>query len=78
NLIDVMEGHEPSAQHNGYTVCPILTNYGKVLLAEFGYDNVLLPSLPLLEPAQERWMWWVMKRYILHPLYYYGMLKGIA
>lgn len=78
NLIDVMEGRDPSASHNGYTVCPILTNYGKVLLAEFGYDNVLLPSLPLLEPAQERWMWWVMKRYILHPLYYYGMLKGIA
>ncbi|MGP1450069.1 MAG: NAD(P)/FAD-dependent oxidoreductase [Wolinella sp.] len=78
NLIDVMEGKEPSASHNGYTVCPILTNYGKVLLAEFGYDNVLLPSLPLLEPAQERWMWWVMKKYILHPLYYYGMLKGIA
>ncbi len=77
NLIDIMEGREPSASHKGYTVCPILVCYGKVLLAEFGYEG-LMPTLPFIEPAKERWMWWIMKRYILHPLYYYGMLRGIA
>lgn len=78
NLVSIIEGKEPTAKHNGYTACPILCNYGKVLLAEFGYENVLLPTIPYIEPAQERWMWWVMKVYILKPLYYHGMLRGIA
>lgn len=78
NIISVIENKEPTAKHNGYTACPILCNYGKVLLAEFGYDNVLLPTVPYLEPAKERWIWWVMKVYILKPLYYHGMLRGIA
>ncbi len=78
NLVLLMEGKEPIHKHNGYTVCPILTNYGKVLLAEFGYYNELMPTIPILDPGQERWIWWVLKCYILHPMYYYGMLKGIA
>lgn len=78
NLASLMQGKEPSAKHNGYTVCPLVTDYGLVLLAEFGYDGKLLPTVPFLDPSKERWMWWVMKTYILEPLYYHGMLRGIA
>ena len=37
NLLAVMDGKEPAAVYDGYTSCPLLTEYGKVLLAEFKY-----------------------------------------
>ncbi|KAK0631572.1 hypothetical protein B0T14DRAFT_416292 [Immersiella caudata] len=40
NLVDVMEGKEPQAVYDGYTSCPLTTEYGKVLLAEFTYGGV--------------------------------------
>lgn len=40
NLMQVMEGKEPTAIYDGYTSCPLLTQYGKVLLAEFKYGGV--------------------------------------
>lgn len=81
NVIDVLEGRQPSAKFNGYTVCPLLTRYGSIIMAEFGYkingeDNVM-PSVPL-DPGEERWMWWLLKVYLLKPMYYSGMLRGKA
>ncbi len=78
NLIDVMQGKEPSEKFNGYTVCPIVTRYGKVMLAEFDYDMKPTPTIPGLAVEEERWMWWLMKVYILEPMYFYGMLRGLA
>ncbi|KAK5273962.1 hypothetical protein LTR99_000783 [Exophiala xenobiotica] len=40
NLVAVMEGREPEATYDGYTSCPLLTEYGKVMLAEFKYGGV--------------------------------------
>ena len=37
NLLLALEGKEPSATYDGYTSCPLTTEYGKVLLAEFLY-----------------------------------------
>ncbi|WFD29843.1 eukaryotic sulfide quinone oxidoreductase [Malassezia sp. CBS 17886] len=37
NLIRVMDGKAPDAVYDGYTSCPLITEYGKVLLAEFKY-----------------------------------------
>ena len=78
NMLDVMAGREPSAKFNGYTVCPIITRYGKVMLAEFDYDMKPTPTIPGLAVAEERWMWWIMKVYILEPMYFHGMLRGLA
>ncbi|MFP4333172.1 MAG: NAD(P)/FAD-dependent oxidoreductase [Campylobacterales bacterium] len=78
NLKAVMQGNAPQAKFNGYTACPMLTDYGLVLLAEFGYNGKLLPTIPFLEPAKQRYIWWLMKVYVLEPLYYHGMLRGIV
>ena len=78
NMIDVMAGREPSAKFSGYTVCPIITRYGKVMLAEFDYTGKPAPTIPGIAVDEERWMWWVMKVYILEPMYFHGMLKGLA
>ncbi|KAJ8100799.1 hypothetical protein POJ06DRAFT_281735 [Lipomyces tetrasporus] len=39
NLLRSMEGKGPEATYDGYTSCPLLTEYGKVLLAEFKYGG---------------------------------------
>jgi len=78
NLIAVMEGKkELPAKFNGYTVCPLITGLGTVMLAEFGYGDEPTPSFPL-DPTQERWIWWIMKVYLLKPMTQYGMLSGRA
>lgn len=76
NLLDVIDGKTPSAKFNGYTVCPIITGYGTVMLAEFDYSGKPTPIVPL-DPTQERWIWWMLKVYMLEPIYFYGMMKGI-
>ena len=78
NLIAVMEKKEklPSAYH-GYTVCPLITSIGTVMLAEFDWTAKPTPSFPL-DPTQERWIWWLLKVYVLKPMTIYGMLAGRA
>jgi len=77
NLISVMEGKALTAKYDGYTVCPIITDIGKVMLAEFDYSMKATPSFPL-DPTQERYIWWILKYYILKPMTQYGMLSGRA
>ncbi|THV51645.1 hypothetical protein BGAL_0103g00040 [Botrytis galanthina] len=40
NLLLAIDGREPEEIYDGYTSCPLLTEYGKVLLAEFKYGGV--------------------------------------
>ena len=77
NLVSLMEGKEPVLKYDGYSACPIVTEYGKVLMCEFGYEDKLLPTIPFLDPAVERGMWWILKVHGLKPMYYHGMLKGL-
>ncbi|KAL3417441.1 Sulfide:quinone oxidoreductase/flavo-binding protein [Phlyctema vagabunda] len=40
NLLSSMDGRDQEAKYDGYTSCPLLTEYGKVMLAEFKYGGV--------------------------------------
>jgi len=82
NLVAHMEGKEMKAQYDGYTVCPLITGIGTVMLAEFkwnpdGPGAVAAPSFPL-DPSKERWLYWLLKVYMLKPMTMYGMLSGRA
>lgn len=77
NLLAVMAGRAPAEKYNGYSSCPIVTEVGKVMLAEFGYDGVVMPSFPL-NPAIPRTSMWILKKYLLPKMYWYGMLKGLV
>lgn len=77
NLVCLMEGVSPRESYEGYTACPIVTEYGKVLMCEFKYDKELDPTIPWLDPSVDRGMWWMLKRHGLKPMYYHGMLKGL-
>ena len=75
NLISVMEGKEPKEKFDGYTVCPLKTQYGKIILAEFNYKGAA-PSFPLAV-GEQRWLWWAFDLYMLEPMYWYLMLRGL-
>lgn len=77
NLIAVMEGKDLEAKYDGYTVCPLITGLGTVMLAEFNWTKKPTPSFPL-DPTKERWIMWFLKVYLLKPMTVYGMLKGRA
>ncbi|PHS57144.1 MAG: sulfide:quinone reductase [Sulfurimonas sp.] len=83
NIISVMGGKKPTALYDGYTVCPIITSIGTVMLAEFNWaskkpgSGVNATSFPL-DPTKERWIWWLLKVYALKPMTIHGMLAGRA
>jgi sulfide:quinone oxidoreductase len=80
NLLSIMENKAPVATYNGYAACPIITEYGKLILCEFDYDKKPCPSFPftLLDTSKELREGWWLKVYVLKPLYFYGMLTGLA
>jgi sulfide:quinone oxidoreductase len=78
NLEAVMRSAPPTATYDGYSSCPLPVDYGKLLLAEFGYDLEPAPTFPLLDPTKPRWIWYQLKRYGLPAMYWHGMLKGRA
>ncbi|MGE3632904.1 MAG: FAD/NAD(P)-binding oxidoreductase, partial [Sandaracinaceae bacterium] len=77
NLLAVRSGAEPTAEYDGYASCPLVTGYGKLILAEFDYDGTPVESFPF-DQAEERWSMWAMKVYALPELYWNGMLRGRA
>lgn len=80
NLIALMEGKEPTEKYDGYAACPIVTDYGHVLMCEFDYSKERKSSFPFswMDMSKESRMAWLVKVYMLKPLFFYGMLKGRA
>jgi sulfide:quinone oxidoreductase len=83
NMIASMQGKDLVSKYDGYTVCPLITSIGTVMLAEFNWaskkpgSGVNAASFPL-DPTQERWIWWLLKVYALKPITIHGMLSGRA
>ena len=75
NLLAVMEEQKPQGEYDGYACCPLVTGYGKVMLAEFDYNKQPSPSFPL-DPTKERYSMWLLKKYGLPYLYWNRMLAG--
>jgi len=80
NIIGLLkENRISTSKYNGYSSCPLVTGYGKLVLAEFKYDNIR-DSDPLLskfvDTTKETWSMWLLKKYGLPYLYWEKMLKG--
>ncbi len=78
NLLAVISGKEPTAAYDGYTACPVVTGYGRLIMAEFDYDLTPKPTLPLIDSTRERWSMYQFKRHLLPQFYWRGMLRGRA
>jgi sulfide:quinone oxidoreductase len=70
-----MKGQTASPQYDGYTSCPLVTGYGKLILAEFDYDLKPKETFPF-DQSQERYSMYLLKAYALPAIYWHGMLKG--
>lgn len=79
NLISLINKGDldKSQQYKGYGSCPLLTGYGKLILAEFDYDNNMMPSFPFNQAKERRSMYYL-KKDLLPFMYWHGMLKGRA
>ena len=77
NLLEVKKSGKilNTKKYNGYTSCPLITGYGKLVLAEFDYNNKPDPSFPF-DTTKERWSMYFLKTTILPQIYWNGMLKG--
>jgi NADH dehydrogenase FAD-containing subunit len=75
NLIAATSSQTVSGKYDGYTSCPLVTGYGKPVMAEFDYDKQPEETFPI-DQSKERWSMWAVKRYLLPQLYWHGMLKG--
>jgi len=75
NLLALLDGSPLKAAYDGYSCCPLITGYGKTIMAEFNYKQEPTPSFPL-DPTKERWSMWFLKRKVLPSLYWNRMLTG--
>ena len=75
NLIALRKGRPLAGRYDGYASCPLVTGYGKVILAEFGYDGVIMETFPF-DQARERYSMYALKAHALPSLYWHGMLRG--
>ena len=79
NLLSLLKSRvlAPNNAYTGYGSCPLITGYGKLILAEFDYDNKPTPTFPF-DQTQERFSMWLLKRYGLPWMYWNKILPGKA
>lgn len=77
HLVADLKGYQSQSKYDGYTSCPLVTSYNKLILAEFDYDGNPAETFPF-DQAKERTSMYLLKRYGLPNLYWHGMLRGRA
>lgn len=77
NLLSLIESQAFGATYTGYTSCPLLTGYGKLVLAEFDYNNQPMETFPF-DQSKERWSMYMLKKEILPRMYWGQILTGKA
>ena len=80
NINRLIQGNTVTPDYHGYSSCPIVTGYGKMVLAEFKYNHER-DSDPLLtkffDTGKELYPMWLLKKYGLPFIYWNLMLKGL-
>lgn len=77
NVISFLNSRSLEKKYSGYSSCPLITEEGKVLLAEFGYDGRVMPTFPIKSKKPRKFFWWV-NQFVVPILYWNFMLKGWA
>lgn len=75
NIVAFMQGRQLTASYNGYASCPLVTGYGRLLMAEFIYGGIPQETLPY-DQSKERYSLYALKAYGLPRMYWHGMLRG--
>ncbi len=75
NLLADLDQRPDGARYDGYTSCPVVTGYGKLILAEFDYGKNPADTFPF-DQNLERYSMYALKAYALPRMYWHGMLRG--
>jgi sulfide:quinone oxidoreductase len=75
NVLSFVRNEPLRAEYTGYSACPIPTQYGKLMLAEFDYTNKPTMTFPFDQTKPKRSMW-ILKKNVLPWLYWNKILKG--
>jgi sulfide:quinone oxidoreductase len=75
NLVAARAGRELPRRYDGYTACPLVTGYGKLVLAEFDYDCQPQETFPF-DQSKERLSMYLLKKHGLPRFYWHAMLRG--
>ena len=82
NILHMMKSNSLNGKtYNGYSSCPLVTGYGKMVLAEFDYEKNFTPDPKLKQMLvfnsdKEHWRLWMLKKHGLPYLYWNKMMKG--
>ncbi|KAH6876635.1 Sulfide:quinone oxidoreductase [Thelonectria olida] len=79
NILRALQGEAPEPLYDGYTSCPLLTEYGKVLLAEFKYGGVPKETFDDwfgMDQIEPRRIFYHLKKDFFPWVYYNSMVKG--
>ena len=82
NILKLIKGKAAdNKSYQGYSSCPLVTGYGKMVLAEFNYKNEFTPDpklkmMLISDSSKEHWRLWLLKKYMLPYLYWHKMMKG--
>jgi sulfide:quinone oxidoreductase len=77
NLLASMRGGPLPGRYDGYTACPLVTGYGRLVMAEFDYDLQPQETFPF-DQSKERRSMYLLKKYALPELYWRMIMKGRA
>lgn len=77
HVLATLKNTTSQASYDGYSACPIPTQYGKLMLAEFDYSGKPTMTFPFDQTKPSRLMW-ILKKYILPWLYWSKILPGKA
>lgn len=75
NIVHWLAGQSLAASYDGYTSCPLVTGYNRLILAEFDYQLTPRETFPF-DQSKERYSMYVLKKDLLPKMYWHGMLKG--
>ena len=75
NLAAAIENQPLPMEYNGYTVSPIKTKFGEILLAEFNQKEAL-PTF-WINPYKPRWIWWELDLHVTRKAYFSLMMRGM-
>lgn len=82
NLLGEINGNGLGPKkYNGYSSCPLVTGYGKMVLAEFDYDSNFIPDpklkrMLIFDSSKESKRLYWLKKKMLPWLYWNKMMKG--
>jgi len=75
NLVAFLKQEELTSSYDGYASCPLVTGYGRTIMAEFGYGGKIMESFPF-DQSKERYSMYALKVYGLPSMYWNGMLRA--